>query len=322
MALIGDIMTKKTKEAIKASAAIVIAVLAVIFLWIYPLNQAGKIVNRPDTETPAPNPEEYGLAYDTVSFLTEDNIPLSGMILTAAPKTADSIFAGGGNPNPDSIRGMAILLHGLFDDASSQLDKAAALVKAGFRVVIYDQRGYGQSGGKHRAGGYYEGNDLQEVLYTLNLEDRLRHPLIVWGEDHGGTAALKAWAKDERIDYVIAENPVVNGRDWQKRVRDHDRRSAPNFMMGLIWWWMKQKSGYEMSAEGADVSDAFGLAIVNHPDSLLMIACGENDVPDNPYLAELKEMGGNWLVLSCPSGESLFAAHADQILPAVLQLVE
>jgi len=307
---IGHIMTKKTKEAIKASAAIVIVLLAVFILWIYPLNQAGKIVNRPETETARPDPAEYGLAYDTLSFTTEDNIHLAGLRLTAA---ADS----GGAAADSSFQGTFILIHGLFENSSSQFEKAAALVKAGYKVVVYDQRAYGQSEGKYRSGGYFEGNDLQEVIYRLKLEDRIIPPLVVWGEDQGATAALKAWVKDRRIDYVIAENTVVDGRDWQKRVRDHDQRSAPNIMLGLIWWWMKQKSGYEMSVENSDVSDAFGTAIVDRPDHLLNIACGSDDIPDNEYLGELKNMGGKWLVLSCTQGESVFDQHRDQILAEI-----
>jgi len=316
VAFIGHIMTKKTKEAIKATAAIVIAVLAVLILWIYPLNQAGKLISRPDQEPLRPDPAEFGLVYDTLSFVTEDNIHLSGLRLVAA--AADS----GSAPADRPFRGMFILIHGLFEGASSQFDKAAALTEAGYKVVVYDQRAYGQSEGQYRSGGYFEGNDLQEVLYRLNLEDRLVHPLIIWGEEHGATAVLGAWEDDERIDYVIAENTVVDGRDWQKRVRDHDQRSAPDFMLGLIWWWMKQKSGYEMSVDNSDVSDAFGSAIVNHSDRLLNIACGADGTPDNADLAELKEMGGDWLVLECSEEERLFDQQRDKILPAVFEFIK
>jgi pimeloyl-ACP methyl ester carboxylesterase len=303
-------MTKKTKEAIKASAAIVIALAAVFILWIYPLNQAGKIIGRPDQAPAMPDPADFGLAYDTLSFMTEDNIQLEGMALTAA--TQDS----------DSVKGLVILIHGLFEGASSQFKKAAALAENGYQVIIYDQRAYGKSAGEYRSGGYYEGNDLQEVLYRLDLQDQIIHPLIVWGEEHGATAALRAWEDEEKIDFVIAENPVVDGRDWQKRVRDHDDRSAPNIILGIIWWWMKQDSGYEITVDKNDISDAFGSAIAGKSDRLLTIACGANDSPDNKYVAELKEMGGDWMVLSCDTTATLFDNHNDKILPAIIGLIE
>jgi pimeloyl-ACP methyl ester carboxylesterase len=315
MALIGRIMTKKTKEAIKATAAIVIAVLAIFLLWIYPLNQAGKIVSRPDREVSAPDPTEFNMSFDTLSFVTEDNIRLSGMILTSP--TADS-----GQEIADSINGTVILLHGLFESSTSQMEKAAVLTEAGFKVIVYDQRGYGQSEGEYRSGGYFEGNDLQELLYHLSLEDRLVHPLLVWGEDHGATAALKAWLRDDRIDFVVAENPVVDGRDWQKRVRDHDDRTAPDIMLGIIWWWMKQDSGYEMSVDNSDLSDAFGNAMVNKSGKYLIIACGQDDTPNNPYIAELKAMGGEWMIVPCDDSSSLFHQYQDKLLPAVLEMVE
>lgn len=315
-ALIGDIMTKKTKEAIKASAAIVLVVVAILTFWIYPLNQAGKIIARPDTESTVVDPAEFGLVFDSLSFVTEDNINLTGMFLTAAPQEADTAMSA------DTSRGMVILIHGLFDDGLSQMKKAASLIEAGFQVIAYDQRAYGKSEGNYRSGGYYEGNDLQEVIYSLNLEDRLIHPLIVWGEEHGANAALHAWENDNRIDYVIAENPVVDGRDWQKRIRDHDGRTAPNFMMGIIWWWMKQKSGYEFSVESVDISDAYGSAIVNHSGRIFTITCGSDEVPDNVYIAELKEMGGEWMVLPCPEEETLFDSHQQEIMADILNMIQ
>jgi len=309
-------MTKKTKEAIKASAAIVIAVLAILLLWIYPLNQAGKIISRPDTEPVMSDPDKFGLAYDTLSFNTEDNIHLSGQMLKPAPAESDPEIPA------DSFRGTFVLVHGLFGGAATQMEKAAVLAEAGYKVIVYDQRAYGQSEGEYRSGGFFEGNDLQGVLYRLNLEDRLVHPLVVWGEEHGASAALHAWEIDERIDYVVAENPIVDGRDWQKRIRDHDERSAPDLMLGLIWWWMKQTSGYEFSVEDVDISDDFGSAIVNRNDKLLTIACGQGDTPDNEYLAELKAMGGHWLVLPCDEETTIFERHREKIIPAVMNLIE
>lgn len=302
-------MTKKTKEAIKATMAIVIAVVAVIVLWIYPLNQAGKIIGRPDQELAGPEPAEFGLTFDTLSFVTEDNIPLAGRLFPASPEA-------------DSARGTVILVHGLFGTSLSQSAKAAALHDAGFVVITYDQRAYGLSEGNYRSGGFFEGIDLQEVVYRLDLEDRLIHPVILWGEGHGATAALRAWVKETPIDYVVAENPVVTGRDWQKRVVAHDERTAPGFMLGIIWWWMKQKSGYEIPIAETDISDHFGTAVVNKPGRMLMVACGDGDAPANDYLAELKDMGGDWLVLPCAEDASLFDRHRDQLLAAVLGMID
>lgn len=309
-------MTRKIKEAIKATAAIILIVVAVFALWIYPLNQAGKIVVRPDQSSAPFDPAQGGMAYDTLSFLTEDNIHLAGWEFFPRNLPGDS----GATSAP--LRGTAILIHGLFADASSQMGKAKALAQAGFYVVIYDQRGYGQSKGSYRSGGYFEGNDLVAVIARLDLENRLVHPVVVWGEEHGGTAALRAWGQEERIDYIVAENPVVNGRDWQKRVVQHDSLSSPDFGLPIIWWWMKQKSGYEIPVEETELADPFGAAMVNKPDHFLMIACSAGDTPDNSYLADLMAMGGRWLLVPCAPDKNLFDGEQERMISALTELVK
>jgi len=275
-------MTKKTKEAIKASSAIVLAVLAVLLLWIYPLNQAGKIVARFDNTGPVPDWSEMGLVADSLTPITEDNLKLAGWYLAA---------------QGDSARGTCILVHGLRGGLETQAEKAKMLTDRGFNTFVYDQRGFGGSESEYYSGGFFEAADLQAVISRLDLTDRLIHPLVVWGEDHGGTAALKIWPRENRIDFVIAENPLVNGREWQKRIIKQKDMSAPSVMLPLIWWWMKQTSAYEIDIAETDISDAVGWAVATKPDSLLMIYC-----PDCKSLAELKDMGGNWLDGGCDEG--------------------
>ena len=308
-------MTRKTKEAIKATAAIVFVVVAVFVLWIYPLNQAGKIISRPENEPTPLDLQATGLKSDSLSFLTEDNIRLWGVMFAAQDRPGDSGTAAG------SIRGTVILVHGLFEGASSQTAKAAALTAAGFTVIVYDQRDFGRSGGRYCSGGYFEANDLQAVIARLELENRLIHPVIVWGEDHGAAATVLIWERENRIDYVVAENPVVNGRDWQKRIIRKRNLSSPNIMLGIIWWWMKQKSGYEIKHQETDLNDYIGTAIVRRPDRLLVVACGNDGVPENSYIAAIADIGGNWLILPC-SETTLFAGHKDAILSAVMAMIK
>ncbi len=301
-------MTKKTREAVKATLAIILVVVAIFVLWIYPLNQAGKINVRPDGETGQPSAGLPGIAGDTLTVLTEDNEKLAGILF----KT----------PSP---KGTFILVHGLFGDRNSQLDKAKALAEAGFDVMVYDQRGYGLSEGKYRSGGFYEGDDLQEVVSQLDLKSLLVHPLIVWGEDQGGTAALRAWPQERRIDFVVAENPVVNGRDWQKRVIRHRNMSAPDLLLPVVWWWMKLKSGYEISIASSEIGEQYDWAMTNKAGRFMTVVCGTGQTPDNNYLTKLKDRGGDWLLLPCADaasgGSNLYGGHKDALLSAIMAMI-
>lgn len=310
---IKGIMTKKTKEAIKTTVVIIIVGIAVVFLWVYPLNQAGKIAARFDPPDEPLDPAEYGLAFDTLSILTEDNLNMRGAMIYAS---VDDSAVGS---EEASARGTVILLHGLAGLEPAVMDRAAAMAGDGYHVVLYDQRGYGRSDGEYCSGGYYEANDLEAVIYRLDLEDRLLHPVIVWGLEQGGAAAMRAWAEEERIDYVVAENAIVNCRDWQKRMVRLRDLSAPDILLSVIWWWYKQKTGHEIQVEESDIGDQCGEALTNKPERYLCIACGEGEVPENSYLAQLADMGGNWLVLPCE--EDIFREHSEEIMSAVRGLI-
>jgi pimeloyl-ACP methyl ester carboxylesterase len=282
-------MTKKTKEAIKASMAIVIAVVAILALWIYPLIQSGKIISRIEIEETSeildsvPNAGQF-------TIMSEDNLKLACNFIPRSPEADNDAFL------PDTTNGTVILLHGLTDDLTGRDERAQHLSSIGFNVFYYDQRAFGKSEGKYCSGGYFESNDLQTVISRLYLEDKIIKPLIIWGIDQGGTAALRVWENENRIDFVIAEDPIINGRDWQKREVARKDLSIPDFYLGFIWWWIKQKSGYEIEIEETDISDQFGMATELHPDNFLIIADGENDIPNNEYLAELRDLGGKWFV--------------------------
>jgi pimeloyl-ACP methyl ester carboxylesterase len=318
--LFSPIMTKKTKEAIKTSAVIVLVVLAVFALWIYPLNQAGKIVVRSEIEPPIIDFAEEGLIFDSLSILTEDNITVSGMLFSANEARPDSEVSTAGSQEAHSIRGTFFLVHGLYGGSWTQLSKARVLIKEGFNVVIFDQRAFGHTEGDNCSGGFFEGNDLQAVISRLDLENRIVHPVIVWGEDHGATAALRAWDEEDRIDYVVMENAVVDGRDWQKRIIKHKDLSAPNILLSLIWWWMKQDTGYEIPIDETDISDFYGTALERKPGRLLPVACGDEGIAANSYVAELQEMGGEWLIVSC-EGTGAFEDNKSAVFSRVVEFV-
>ncbi|MEZ5360632.1 MAG: alpha/beta fold hydrolase [Candidatus Zixiibacteriota bacterium] len=302
-------MTKQTKETIKTSAVIVIVLLGVFFLWIYPLNQAGKIIERPEESSSLIDLSEHGLIGEDFKILTEDNLSMSGFYIQANLDSAAAQPAG-----------TVVLLHGLFSDMSSQIDKAKVLADLGYNCAIYDQRGFGQSDGEFRSGGYYEANDLHTLLTRMELEDRLVHPIVLWGEDHGGTAAIRTANELSNVDFCIAENPVVDGIDWEKRVIKARDMSAPDFYLSFIWWWMKQTSSYEISLDESDVSDAFGMVTEKKPNGLLIIAAGAGNTPINEKLAELQGLGGNWLVV--PAGDNLFTENQEVVMDRFVTMMK
>jgi len=97
---------------------------------------------------------------------------------------------------------VVLFLHGFLDQGPAWMRVAEPLVKAGFRVLVYDHRGHGLS--DHvGAGGYYHFpdylTDLEAVIDGLGLEH-----LNLVGHSMGGTVAgLFAGLRPERVDRLV-----------------------------------------------------------------------------------------------------------------------
>src|SRR5689334_12964325 len=90
-----------------------------------------------------------------------------------------------------------VLIHGYPLDGTSWEKQTAALLAAGYRVITYDRRGFGQS--SKAAGGYdYDtfAADLNEVLTRLDLRD-----VILVGFSMG-TGELARYVKNYGADRV------------------------------------------------------------------------------------------------------------------------
>lgn len=107
-------------------------------------------------------------------------------------------------------------------DAKLYLRYHEALTAAGFAVLIFDYRGFGDSGGR---------TDL--LLPSMQLEDLINAVTYLSGRDDidpdnigvfgsggtgGGNAILLA-AHDPRVGCVVSQVPVADGEDWLHRMR-------------------------------------------------------------------------------------------------------
>jgi hypothetical protein len=107
-------------------------------------------------------------------------------------------------------------------DANLYLRYHEALTAAGFAVLIFDYRGFGDSGGR---------TDI--LLPSMQLEDLINAVTYLASRDDidsdnigtfgsggtgGGNAILLA-ATDSRVGCAVAQVPVADGEDWLHRMR-------------------------------------------------------------------------------------------------------
>jgi dipeptidyl aminopeptidase/acylaminoacyl peptidase len=106
-------------------------------------------------------------------------------------------------------------------DAELYVRYHEALTDAGFGVLIFDYRGFGESGGPRELSPARQLEDLRNaVTYLTTRDDADADAIGTFGSGGtgGGNAVLLA-AADARIRAAVSQVPVADGRDWLRRMR-------------------------------------------------------------------------------------------------------
>lgn len=106
-------------------------------------------------------------------------------------------------------------------DAKLYVRYHQALTDAGFGVLVFDYRGFGESEGAKKLSPSDQLQDLRNAVTYLTTRDDVDPDLVgVFGTGGtgGGNAVLLA-AVDERIRAAVSQVPVADGRDWLHRMR-------------------------------------------------------------------------------------------------------
>lgn len=111
------------------------------------------------------------------------------------------------NFTPRATPATLFLLHGYMLSKESMMAWALHLAQAGYRVVLVDLRGHGQSTGAEVAFGKYEVNDLRQLLDQLSARGECDADIGVLGFSYGATLALHWAAQDPRIRTVVGLAP-------------------------------------------------------------------------------------------------------------------
>jgi uncharacterized protein len=171
----------RARTAIAAAAALTGAGLAawVGVSWLF----AHRLLH-PGRRIAGLTPADLEMAYEDVSFGTGDGLTLRGWWIP-----------GGG-------RGTVVLLPGVAADRADMLvTRGPFLHRAGYDLLVYDHRATGASDGEVITVGTREADDV-EAAVTLAL-GRGAGPVALFGHSLGGSIAILAAARDERVAAVI-----------------------------------------------------------------------------------------------------------------------
>lgn len=110
-----------------------------------------------------------------------------------------------------------LVFHGVADNRYGVTEHARMLLKAGFSVVMMDQRAHGASGGAMATYGWLERKDTSAVIDQLEQGEHPQH-LFALGNSMGAGIALQSAGADRRIEAVAAEAPFA---DLQEAAYDY-----------------------------------------------------------------------------------------------------
>ena len=144
-------------------------------------------------------PDALGLRYQTTALLTPDQVPLTGWLIEPAANVPDQ-------------RTTMVVAYGDFGNMSHELNQAQALAAAGYRVYLFDYRGFGHSADfaidEQRL--YY--HEFSVDLGTVLADARHRFPrnrtgIIAFSM---GTIMGSEVAATARCDFFVTEGYVAS----------------------------------------------------------------------------------------------------------------
>ena len=112
-----------------------------------------------------------------------------------------------GRALPIPQRGTVVLLHDYNLQMQFMAVWAFELAQAGYRVILVDVRGHGESTGQTISYGKWETDDLRAMLDYLTGQRLCDRKLGVLGVGYGGWLALQWAARDSRVGTVVAIAP-------------------------------------------------------------------------------------------------------------------
>jgi pimeloyl-ACP methyl ester carboxylesterase len=143
-----------------------------------------KPARKPITETPLES--EFG-AVESVSFKTEDGVPLKGYLLGTSADRA------------------ILVVHGVYSHSwdCQTPDLARFLVDAGFRVLVFDLRCHGRSGGDHLGLGWLERLDVAAAIRFLLSQEFKPGKIGIHAASYGASASIFATATIPEVDSSV-----------------------------------------------------------------------------------------------------------------------
>ncbi len=122
------------------------------------------------------------------------------------------------HPEPPDLHTTIFVLHGYLLNKETMAGWAFYLAQAGYRVVLVDLRGHGQSTGDTVSFGKFETEDFRQLLDYLKARGLCDDTVGVLGYSYGADLALHWAAHDSRVRTVVAIAPYNHPEEAIERL--------------------------------------------------------------------------------------------------------
>jgi pimeloyl-ACP methyl ester carboxylesterase len=159
---------------------------------------------------------------------------------------------------------------------------AAVLADAGYRVILPDLRGQGDSTGNVLGYGVFESRDISQLIDDLQTKNLLAGKVGIFGHSYGAAVAIGAAAVDHRIAAVISAAPPQSMRDclpYSVRTAAQRDHALLNFFIGWILTddFLQKAINRAGEIAGFDPDQASPLLAINHTTTPILLMHGDRD---------------------------------------------
>jgi pimeloyl-ACP methyl ester carboxylesterase len=156
------------------------------------------------------SPGDLGLSFEEENFRIRD-------VYTGKPMHIAGWWIPASAPNDRCV----LLIHGYADAKVGAIAWAPLLHRLGLNILAIDLRAHGDSGGRFSTGGFWERDDLGQVIdEIIASRPNQTGKIILFGISLGAAVAVAVAARRSDIAGLILESPFA---DYQRAIAAHAR---------------------------------------------------------------------------------------------------
>jgi uncharacterized protein len=139
-----------------------------------------------------------------------------------------------------------VLIHGYADAKVGAIAWAPLFHEMGYNILAIDLRAHGESEGKFSTAGYFERQDLNQILDQMLVEfPRDTEHLVLFGMSLGAATALATAALRQDISAIILDSPIIK---IAHSVREHCKQlGLPYQLSGAVVRMAKWMAGADFA---------------------------------------------------------------------------